>query len=112
MLERGLGFFVPLGQRHPALDAVDANPSRACFGAASLGVHDAASGQHPVDVAGADDLHRAEAVAVHEIAVEEVRHRREADVRVRSHVDAFAGHQLGWPHLIEEDERADQSPLR
>jgi hypothetical protein len=51
-------------------------------------MHDAAPGSHPVDFAGADRLHTAEAVAVQDLAVEQVGHGREADVRMRPHVEA------------------------
>jgi hypothetical protein len=30
---------------------------------------------------------------------------------MRSHVDTLAGRQLSRPHLVEEDERPDVSPL-
>ncbi|HEX6013795.1 MAG TPA: hypothetical protein VFY87_18760 [Geminicoccaceae bacterium] len=45
-------------------------------------------------------------------AFEQVGHGREADVRVRSHVQALAGEQLHRPELVEEDERAHHLPFR
>jgi hypothetical protein len=49
---------------------------------------------------------------VHDLALEQVRDRCEVDVRMRSHVDAFADDELGRSHLVEEDERPDHLPLR
>src|SRR5262249_7098211 len=72
-------------------------------------VSSAAAGSHPVDLPGSDRLVRAEAVAVHDLAVEEVGHRRERDVRMRTHVDAGAGREVDRPHVVEEDERADRA---
>ena len=43
---------------------------------------------------------------------EEVRHRREADVRMRPHVEANPGRDLDGTHVIEEDEWADHAALR
>ena len=109
--KRGAVVLARRRQRHPRLDAVERAAARAHVGRAALGVHDAAAGHHPVDRAGADRLRRAEAVAVHDLAVEEVGHRRERDVRMRPHVDALAGRELARPHVIEEDERSDEAPL-
>ena len=53
----------------------------------------------------------AEAVAMDDLALEQVGHRREADVRVRPHVHARARRQLDRPHVVEEDERPDQPLL-
>ena len=69
-------------------------------------------GDHPVHRAGMDDLVGAEAVAVLELALEEVGDGGEPDVRVRPHVDALAGDELRRPGLVEEDERPDHLPLR
>ena len=52
---------------------------------------------------------RAEAVPVHNLPFKEVGHRGEVDVRMRSNVDPLPWCQLGWPHVIEEDEGPDQS---
>ena len=45
---------------------------------------------------------------MHDLAAKEIGDRRQPDVRMRPHVDAVAGDELGRPHLIEENERADQ----
>ena len=52
----------------------------------ALRVHDAAAGRHPVDRAGLDALHDAEAVAVQHRALEQVGDRGQPDVRMRAHV--------------------------
>ena len=49
---------------------------------------------------------------MHQRTVEQVGDGREADVRMRQHVDAAAGRQHGRPHLVEEDERADEAGAR
>ena len=53
---------------------------------ATFGVHDAFAGRHPVNCAWLDLLHRAQTVAVHDGAREQVRHRGQANVRVRAHI--------------------------
>ena len=60
---------------------------------------------------GADRLQRAQAVAVVDLALVEVGHRREVDVRVRPHVEAAPRQQRRRPEVIEEDERPHGAPL-
>ena len=113
MRERGIGFLVFVGQRDPGLDAVQ----RAAFGARlfeSLGMGDAAAGDHPVHFFGLDCLHHAHAVAMHDLAREQVGHRRESDVRMWTHVDGLreAGGEVLRADVIEEDEGADHVPPR
>src|SRR4051794_10207845 len=65
MRERRLGFLVLPGQRDPRLDTVH----RVTLGTRPLeafGMRDAASGRHPVELAGADRLLGTETVAVHD----------------------------------------------
>ena len=73
-----------------------------------LRVRDPPSGQHPVHVAGPDGLVGSQRVAVDHLALEQVGHRRQRDVRVRSNVDARPGRHVGRPHVVEKDERPDQ----
>ena len=56
----------------------------------------------------------AHAVAVGDLAVEQIGDGGEADVRVRAHVDAArdAGRELDRPHVVEEHERPDHPVLR
>ena len=77
----------------------------------ALGMGDAGAGGHPVDVAGHDRLVGAEAVAVQDLALEQVGDGGEADMRVRAHVEAASGEELAGAHLVEEDERADHLAL-
>jgi len=72
---------------------------------------DATAGGHEVDLARVDHLIGAERVAVLKLALQQVGHSGEADVRVGAHIDAAVGDEFGWPHLIEKDERADQLAL-
>src|SRR5262249_48070041 len=67
--------------------------------------------RHPVDVARADRARRPEAVAVEDLALEEVRHRREVDVRMRAHVEAAAGRERRRAEVVEEEEGTDGAPL-
>ena len=111
--ERGVGFLVFLRQRDPGLDAVQ----RAALGARlleALRVGDAAAGDHPVHFVGLDGLLHAHAVAMHDLAREQVGDRREADVRMRPHVDGFREprREVFGPDVIEEDERPDHVPPR
>ena len=73
---------------------------------------DAAAGGHPVDRTRPDCLHRAEAVAVNDLAFEQVGDGGETDVRMRADVDALTGGEIGRAHVVEEDERPDHSPHR
>ncbi len=84
--------------------------ARSSLGA--LGVHDAATGRHEVHGTGLDELPIAQAVAVHDLAFEKVRDRREPDVRMRAHGDTVARRKHGGPHVIEEHERPDHAPFR
>ena len=107
--EAGLHFFVGLRQGAPQLQAVvDVGAVFQMVGLA-LGMHDAAAGRHPVDGAGADLLHRAQAVAVHHGAVEQVSDGSQADVRMRPHVVLVFGVLGGRPEVVEEDEGADRA---
>ena len=110
MLEVRRCFLISLRQAHPALDAVHAMAARAGLRARAFAVGDAAPGCHPVDVAGADVLHRSDGVAVHLRAVEQVGDRGKADMGMGPHVNALAGREVHRPEIIKEDERADAAP--
>ena len=45
-----------------------------------------------------------------DLAVEEIAHRRQADVRMRPHVHAFADRHVRRPHVVEKNERPDEAP--
>src|ERR1700675_3743518 len=66
-------------------------------------MHDATAGGHPVDFAGLDRHRRAQAIAMHDLAVEQISDGREPDMRVRPNVEAIAGAEFGWAEMIEED---------
>ena len=76
----------------------------ACRGGAAFGVGDAAASCHPVDVAGADDLLRAQCVAVADLPSPQEGNRGQADMWMRAHVDALAGTEDGWTHMVHEHE--------
>src|SRR3954452_16124097 len=64
---------------------------------------DAAPGRHPVHRARADGHLRAEAVAVQDLAIEQISDGRKVDVRMRAYVNAFAEDELSGSHLVKED---------
>ena len=94
-------FFVLEWQRHPTLNSVRR------VHVAALRMRDAFSGDHPVHVAGHDLLLGADAVAMHDLAFEQIRDGRETDVRMRRDVHLLRGRS----HVIEEHERTDVAPL-
>ena len=49
---------------------------------------------------------------MHDLSLEEIGHRGEPDVRVRTHVEPFSGLERDRTHLVEEHERADGALLR
>src|SRR5205085_1050938 len=73
-------------------------------GGGSLRVHDAASGGHPVDRAWMDRRIHTQIVAVNDFAVVKIRERRQADVRMRPHVDALPALELRGTEMIEKHE--------
>src|SRR5580704_8294977 len=75
-------------------------------------MHDAASGRHPIDRAGPDRQRSAEAVAVHDLAVEQIGDGREPDMRMRPDVDAIAGAEYCRSEMVEEDERPHHARAR
>ena len=111
MRECGRGLLRRLRQRDPGLDAEQAAAAGPERRAGAFGMRDAAAGRHPVHVARHDRLVGAEAVAVLDRAVEQIRDRREADMRMRAHVEPVSGEELARAHLVEEDERSDHLPL-
>ena len=111
MGEGGFRLLPRFGQGDPGLDAEQAAVTDPQRRVSALGMGDAPPGGHPVDVAGADRLGAAEAVAVQDLALEQVGHGGQADVRVRAHVQPPPGQELAGSHLVEEDEGADHLPL-
>lgn len=79
----------------------------------ALAVRDAAARGHPVDFVRVDLLFDAQAVAMHDPAREQIGHRRQADMRMRAHVDAAvdARGQVERSDVVEEDERPHHAPL-
>ncbi|RWA56195.1 hypothetical protein AU476_04380 [Cupriavidus sp. UYMSc13B] len=95
--ERRLGTLMLLRQCHPGLDAVQTGAGGAHMLGRALRVHDAAPGCHPVDVARADRLVAAQAVAVDDLALEQVGDRGQPDMWMRAHVSAGAGGSCTGP---------------
>ena len=113
MRERWSGLLVGGGQRDPGLDAVHAVPLGARF-LEAFGMGDAAAGGHPIDLARNDGLFGPQAVAMHDLALEQIADGGEADMGMRAHID-FARDSCGQVHrteMVEKDERPDVAPLR
>jgi hypothetical protein len=96
-----------LGQSDPSLQPREPVGRRQHIAVDPLGMGDAVTRRHQVDRAGLDPLVGAEAVAMVELALEEIGHRRQADVGMRTNVDPLPGEKLRRSHLVEEDERPE-----
>jgi hypothetical protein len=106
VVERPRGVPVPLGQRHPELDAVQRLGGRG----RDLRVADAVPAGHQVQLAGPDHRVRAEAVAVLDLAGEQPAHRLQPGVRVRGDVHRAGAGDLVRAVVVGEAPRADQRP--
>src|SRR5262245_20163177 len=51
------------------------------------------------------------AITMHYSPVKQIGNRGKPDVRVRPHIKTMSRKKLRWPHLIEEDERANHLAL-
>src|SRR5215472_1634828 len=111
MRKSGIGLFVVLRQADPGLDAEKPSPTGTVLRRRALGMDDATPGGHPIHRPRPDRLDRAQAVAMHDLAVEEIGHGRETDMGVGTHVEACAGRQYSGPHLVEKHERAHRAAL-
>src|ERR1700761_8043195 len=96
--------FVRLRQRDPGLDPEQAIAMITQSRIRPFRVGDAASGRHPVHVAGANGLSAAQAVTVQNLAVKQVGQGGKADVWMRPHVQPAADQELAWSHLVKENE--------
>ncbi len=112
MLEGRVDLFLTIGQGDPRLDAFQ---TRAFAASAfeTLRVGHAAARGHPVDLGRPDVLLHAQAVAVRDLALEQIGQGRDADVRVGTHVDRLgqARRHVHRPHVVEEGEGADHTAL-
>lgn len=109
--ESRVAFLLRLWQRYPGLDAEEALAGPPALVVRSFRMDDAASCLHPVHRPRFDGEVRAKAVAVPDLAFEEIGDGREVDVRMRTHVDPLVGQELRRPHLVEEDEGTHHLPL-
>src|SRR6185295_13015609 len=96
--------------RHPGLQAMQVVARGTQIRTGALRMHDPAARRHPVDVARTNGLHHAEAVAVLDLAFEQISHRGKTDMRVRTHVYPLPRRKSDRPHVIEEDEWPDHAP--
>ena len=106
VLEAGVAVAEVVGLCDPELHALQ----RPAVGAgALLGVHHATTRGHQVHLARADELLRAEAVAVQHGALHQPRDRLQAGVRVRADVEARGLGDLGRAHVVGEAPGADRA---
>src|SRR6516164_7619088 len=73
-------------------------------------MHDATSCCHPVHRAWADRHRCTKAITVDYFAIEQVGDCCEVDMRMRADINTLALAEFGWPHLVEENKRADHLP--
>ena len=107
----GGAFLLRCRQGHPTLQPMDRFAVFAVVGRRALGMNDAATRGHPIDLAWPDRRGGAEAVAMHDLAVEQERDGGEADMGMRPHIDTLAGAKFRRSEMVEEDERADHAPI-
>jgi len=100
------------GQRHPCLQARKLALLVAIFRPCSLGVCDASTGGHPVDVARIDRLLADNAVAMYDRTVIEIGYRRKSDMGVGAHIEVLADQHFPRSGLVEKNERSDHLPFR
>src|SRR6516165_934520 len=107
VLEAGRDFLLRGRQRNPALQTEHFLSRLPLQVRRALGMRDASAGGHQVHGAGRDFLDMTLAVAMHDAAVEQVGDGGKANMRMRPHVHALAGHELHGTKMIEENEGAD-----
>src|SRR3979409_2692266 len=110
--ETRLRVFQGLRHARPELQAVGAATHAAQLRRRALRMCNAAARGHPVDGARLCVLPGADAVAVHELSFEKVRHRRQPDMRVRTDIGVAEGLELLRTEMIEEKERPYGLPFR
>src|SRR6185437_2587919 len=88
------------------MDGTAADPQ---LGPCTLRMNDAAAGGHQIDLARPDRDCGAKAIAVHDLAVEQIGDGCKPNMRMRPHIETFAGAEFGGSEMIEEDERPDHA---
>src|SRR6185503_11038495 len=111
MRKAGVHFFTGRRQCDPHLQAVDRLAVDTPFRPRPLGMDDAATRGHPVDFARPDRHCGAEAVAVHDLAVEKIGHGGEPYMRMGTNVEPVTCVKLCRSEMIDKDERADHACL-
>src|SRR5690606_1607683 len=104
--------FVFFRHGHPCLDTVD-TAALLAHAVKALGMADACACRHPVQCAWPDDLLDSEAIAVRHFPLEEIRHRGQTDMGMRSHIGLHGNRsrQIVRAHVIEKDERPYHATL-
>src|SRR4030095_8438738 len=109
MRKGGLNLLAGLRQGHPGLNAEQLSSRWIAGIRGALRVNDAASRGHPINFTRLERLHRAEAVAMHDLAGEHVGDRCKTDMRMWAHFKGPALNQLQWAELIKENKGTHRS---
>jgi len=111
-MELGRDLLGGFRQRHPGLHSMHVVATGADVAGRALGVGDATTGGHPVDVARRDDLFRPQRIAVVNRARPEEGHRGQPDMRMRAHIDAAPRLEHRRTHVVDEHERPHAAGLQ
>ncbi|MNQ49830.1 hypothetical protein D3C85_637500 [compost metagenome] len=98
---------VILGRRQPDLQTVHRETLVPQRFRRALDVCNRTTSGHPADITGSDYLIRAKAVLVLDLTFEQIRERRQTDVRVLSDIHTFARRINRLEHVVEKHERPD-----
>ncbi len=107
MVEARISLLVAPRQGEPGLDAEELEGRSPELRRGPFRMDDAAARRHQVDLARPDRQGGAEAVAMVDLAIEQVAHGRKPDMRMRPDVHPLPKQEFGRAELIEEDEGPD-----
>src|ERR1700751_1653477 len=99
MVKLGFGLLMRQREPNPELETVRARTSVPHFGTRAFGRDDTASGGHPIDIAWPNRLVRSETIAMNDLAIKGIRHRRKADMRVRPNIETMSRSEIHRPDM-------------
>jgi len=98
-------------QCDPGLKAQKIAARRPARRRSTLGMDDPRTRRHPVHLSGPDGLDATQTVAMDDLAINQIGHGRETDMRVGLHGKTMTRLEHPWPQMIEEDERTDHTAM-
>ena len=98
-------------QSNPTLNPEQAFTTVSRTSGCPLGMRNSTAGRHEIHCPGRNLERIPLTVAMHNSSVKQIGNRRETDVGVGPHVEAMSRKELGWSHLIEEDEGSNHLAL-